>query len=76
VAAFRQQLERVVPTPKVAEWELIATRITEAGERAVRGGQSEQQALATLEAQVNGILAKRRALLEVRGGQLLEWNAP
>ncbi|HEX6991810.1 MAG TPA: sugar ABC transporter substrate-binding protein [Gemmatimonadales bacterium] len=76
VAAFRQQLERVVPTPKVAEWELIATRITEAGERAVRGGQSEQQALATLEAQVNTILAKRRALLEVRGGQLLEWNAP
>lgn len=76
VAAFRQQLERVVPTPKVAEWELIATRITEAGERAVRGGQSEQQALATLEAQVNAILAKRRALLEHRGGQLLEWEAP
>jgi multiple sugar transport system substrate-binding protein len=74
VAAFRQQLERVVPTPKVAEWELIATRITEAGERAVRGGQSEQQALATLEAQVNAILAKRRTLLEHRGGQLLEWG--
>lgn len=76
VAAFRQQLERVVPTPKVAEWELIATRIAEAGERAVRGGQSEHQALATLEAQVNAILAKRRALLEHRGGQLLEWDAP
>lgn len=76
VAAFRTQLERVVPTPKVAEWELIATRIAEAGERAVRGGVSEDRALATLEAQVNAILAKRRALLEHRGGQLLEWEAP
>ena len=27
-------------------------------------------------AQVNAILAKRRALLEHRGGQLLEWEAP
>jgi multiple sugar transport system substrate-binding protein len=76
VAAFREQLERVVPTPKVAEWELIATRIAEAGERAVRGGVTERQALATLEAQVNAILAKRRALLDHRGGQLLEWEEP
>jgi multiple sugar transport system substrate-binding protein len=76
VAAFRTQLERVVPTPKVAEWELIATRIAEAGERAVRGGVSEDRALTTLEGQVNAILAKRRALLEHRGGQLLEWEAP
>ncbi len=71
VTAFRDQLERVVPTPKVAEWELIATRIAEAGERAVRGGVTERQALATLEGQVNDILAKRRALLEQRGGHIL-----
>jgi multiple sugar transport system substrate-binding protein len=58
----------------VAEWELIATRIAEAGERAVRGGVTEQQALATLEAQVNAILAKRRALLEQRHGTLVEWE--
>ena len=74
VAAFRAQLERVVPTPKVAEWELIATRIAEAGERAARGGVTEQQALRTLEGQVNAILAKRRALLQRRHGRLVEWE--
>ncbi len=61
--AFREQLDRVVPTPKVPEWEQIATRVFEHGEQAVRGRKSVDQTLIELDNDVNGILEKRRWLL-------------
>ena len=61
--AFREQLDRVVPTPKVPEWEQIATKVFEHGEEAVRGRKSVDQTLIELDNDVNGILEKRRFLL-------------
>lgn len=61
--AFYQQLDHVVPTPKVPEWELIATRVFERVETVVRGGASVESALAGLDRDVDRILEKRRWLL-------------
>ena len=61
--AFRDQLERVVPTPQVPEWEEIATTIFEHGEQAIRGAKSVDQTLASLDQDVNAMLEKRRYLL-------------
>ena len=63
-AAFRDHLERAVPTPKVPEWEQIATKIFEHGEKAVRGKQTSVEAMAALDKDVNGILEKRRWLMD------------
>jgi multiple sugar transport system substrate-binding protein len=65
-AAFRDQLDRVVPTPQVPEWEQIATKIFEHGERAVRGQQTTKQTMAALDRDVNNLLEKRRFLLSRR----------
>ena len=62
--AFHEQLERVVPTPKVPEWELIASRLQDRVETAVRGTASPESALAALDRDVDRILEKRRWLLE------------
>lgn len=62
-AAFRVQLERVVSTPKVPEWEQIATRLFEHLEPAVRGRVAVPQALAALDRDVDAILEKRRWML-------------
>jgi multiple sugar transport system substrate-binding protein len=67
--AFRDQLERAVPTPKVPEWEQIATKVFEHGERAVRGKQTPQQAMAALDRDVNAILEKRRWLMDHKAGR-------
>ncbi|HVF40341.1 MAG TPA: sugar ABC transporter substrate-binding protein [Gemmatimonadaceae bacterium] len=64
--AFRDQLDRVVPTPQVPEWEQIATKVFEHGEKAVRGRVPAEQALAALDRDVNGILEKRRWLIAQR----------
>lgn len=61
--AFREQLDRVVPTPQVPEWEQIATKVFEYGEQAVRGRMSVDRTLAALDRDVNGLLEKRRWLL-------------
>ena len=66
--AFHEQLERAVPTPKVPEWEQIATKIFEHGERAVRGNQTPQQAMAALDRDVDRILEKRRWLMDHKAG--------
>jgi multiple sugar transport system substrate-binding protein len=63
-AAFRDQLERVKPTPKVPEWERIAQEIRLAAERAVRGGATNDEALRALDARADKILEKRRWMLE------------
>ena len=61
--AFRDQLERVKPTPKVAEWERIADQVRLVGERAASGGLSVDQAAKELDARANDILEKRRWML-------------
>ncbi|MEP6620230.1 MAG: sugar ABC transporter substrate-binding protein [bacterium] len=66
LAAFREQLGRVTPTPQVPEWELIVTRVAQAAERAARGRQSVDDALNGLDVEVGAILEKRRWLLAQR----------
>jgi multiple sugar transport system substrate-binding protein len=63
VRAFREQLERVVPTPKIPEWEQIAARVQERTDFAVRGAAPPESALAQLDRDVDRILEKRRWLL-------------
>jgi len=62
-AAFRVQLERAVPPPAVPEWERIAQQLRIVGERAVAGQLSAEAFRATMDADTDRILARRRALL-------------
>ncbi|MEP7043056.1 MAG: sugar ABC transporter substrate-binding protein [Dokdonella sp.] len=64
--AFRDQLERVVPPPKVPEWERIAQEVRLAAERAIRGGQPADQVLHDLDVRTDAILEKRRWILARR----------
>ena len=61
--AFRDQLERVKPTPKVPEWERIATEIRVIAERTARGELTVAQATRELDARADRILEKRRWML-------------
>ncbi|MGA2711290.1 MAG: sugar ABC transporter substrate-binding protein [Steroidobacteraceae bacterium] len=61
--AFRDQLERVKPRPKVAEWERIATEMQLMTERVVRGDLTVHEGVVELDARTDAILAKRRQLL-------------
>ena len=61
--AFRDQLDHVLPTPQVPEWEEIATTIFEHGEQAIRGTKSVDATLKALDQDVNAMLEKRRYLL-------------
>lgn len=62
--AFWLQLQNVKPTPKVPEWEQIATLFYEHSELAIRGRATTDQALRTLEGDVNRLLEKRRWLMD------------
>jgi len=62
--AFADQLERVKPTPKVLEWERIVQEMRLVTERVVRGGESQDAALADLDKRVDEILGKRRWMYE------------
>jgi multiple sugar transport system substrate-binding protein len=62
--AFADQLERVKPTPKVLEWERIVQEMRLATERVVRGGETQDAALADLDKRVDEILGKRRWMYE------------
>lgn len=62
--AFRDQLTRVVPLPQVPEWESIAQSVAQHAEEAARGHMTVDAALASLDREVNGILAKRRWMLD------------
>jgi multiple sugar transport system substrate-binding protein len=64
--AFRSQLERVAPWPKVPEWEPIAIRLQDWTERAVRGRVAPAAALAGLDREVDLMLEKRRWMVERR----------
>jgi multiple sugar transport system substrate-binding protein len=61
--AFYTQLQRVKPIPKVAEVEIISSRLIEAAEAAIRGHVPATQALASLDRTVDQILEKRRWIL-------------
>ena len=63
-AAFRDQLERVKPTPKVLEWERIVQDMRIVTEQVVRGGLGQGEAVERLDRQVDDILAKRRWIIE------------
>jgi multiple sugar transport system substrate-binding protein len=64
--AFRDQLERVKPVPKVPEWERIANEMRLVAERAVYGRLSVEQATQELDARAGRILEKRRWILARR----------
>ena len=63
LAAFRTQLGRVEPVPAVPEIELIVQLVALAAERAVRGRQTIDEALASLDGEVDAVLEKRRWIL-------------
>jgi len=66
--AFFEQLQRIRSTPKIPEWERIATVITRYLERLVRAETTPDAALAALDAEVDAILEKRRWLLGREAG--------
>ncbi len=71
--AFRAQLERVVPIPKVPEWEQIATAIYDRGEAAARGAVAPAVALRQLDARADELLEKRRWMLaRSRGAEVAQ----
>jgi multiple sugar transport system substrate-binding protein len=61
--AFREQLERVKPTPKVPEWERIVSDMRLMAERVVHGDLSVEEGAADLDRDVDAVLQKRRWLL-------------
>jgi multiple sugar transport system substrate-binding protein len=63
VRAFHEQLEHVVPLPRVPEWEQITTRIIRAGQAVIARKKTVDEALADLDQQVDELLGKRRGLL-------------
>lgn len=65
-AAFREQLTRVRATPKIPEWEQIATRVMIRAEEAIREATDPDSALALLDRDAARILEKRRWLMERR----------
>lgn len=67
--AFRDQLERVKPTPKVPEWERIVTEMRLVAERAVHHDLTVEAAAAELDARADRILEKRRWMLARRSAE-------
>jgi multiple sugar transport system substrate-binding protein len=64
--AFRDQLERVRPVPKVPEWERIATELRLVLEKVVRGDLPARGVPEELDARADRILEKRRWMLDRR----------
>ena len=62
--AYRDQLERAVPTPKVPEWERIATELRLVGELLANDRLTVDEAAAELDRRTDAILEKRRWLLD------------
>jgi multiple sugar transport system substrate-binding protein len=67
-AAFRDQLERVKPTPQVPEWERIATEMQLVAEQMVHGRLSVDQAAAEIDRRADRLLEKRRWMLARSAG--------
>jgi multiple sugar transport system substrate-binding protein len=66
--AFRDQLERAVPTPKVPEWERIATELKLVGELVANGRMTVDEAAVELDRRTDAILEKRRWMLDQANG--------
>ena len=62
--AFRQQLERVKPTPPVPEWEQIVNEMQLVAAQAVAGNITVDQAAAEIDRRADRILEKRRWMLD------------
>ena len=62
--AFWRQLQAVQATPKIPEWERIASKIAHYAEEVIRGTLTTDQALAALDREVDAMLEKRRWLLQ------------
>ena len=63
IQAFYQQLEHVVPTPMIPEWEQIAMKVQQYAEAASGEHLSVAEALQALDREVDIILEKRRWIL-------------
>ena len=63
IAAFYQQLHQVQATPKIPEWEQIATKLQEHLEAVIYQKSTLNEALQALNQDVDRILEKRRWLL-------------
>jgi multiple sugar transport system substrate-binding protein len=61
--AFREQLERVRPAPKIPEWERIATEMQLVAEQVARGRMDVEEASRELDRRVDDMLEKRRWLI-------------
>jgi multiple sugar transport system substrate-binding protein len=61
--AFGDQMTRLRATPKVPEWERIATDLKLVAERAAHGELTADQAVAELDKRTDETLAKRRWIL-------------
>jgi multiple sugar transport system substrate-binding protein len=66
IRAFWDQLQHVRATPKVPEWERIADKVSQYTEAMARERMTTDDALAALDTDVDGILAKRRWMLQRR----------
>lgn len=62
--AFRSQLERAVSTPKVPEWERIATEMRLVGEQVANDRMTVDEAAIELDRRADKILEKRRWMLD------------
>jgi multiple sugar transport system substrate-binding protein len=60
---FERQLARVRATPKIPEWERVATLVTRYAEAAIRGHLEIDEALAGLDRDVDDLLEKRRWMI-------------
>lgn len=67
VVAFREQLERVLPTPKVPEWERIVQELRMVTERAVHEKWTAAETARELDNRIDRILEKRRWMLAREG---------
>jgi multiple sugar transport system substrate-binding protein len=70
--AFRDQLERAKPTPKVPEWERIATEIRLVAEEMVNGRLTVDEAAVEMDRRADAILEKRRWMLAHRQGEVVQ----
>jgi multiple sugar transport system substrate-binding protein len=61
--AFREQLERAKPSPKVPEWERIANEMQLLAAQVVHGKLTVDQATTELDSRVDAFLEKRRWML-------------
>ncbi|NDK37231.1 extracellular solute-binding protein [Pseudoxanthomonas gei] len=62
--AFREQLERAIPTPKVPEWERIAQELRVVGEEVANGKMSVDEAAEEMDRRADRYLEKRRWMLD------------